>query len=370
MKIINTHTGKIYVDYDRQLEFLTVGDYGKENNIKADFLGLHKEISGVQHTEVDLSKKWVATISTQKGCSMRCKFCDCPKYGFHGNANIEDLQYQVRTILENENIPYTERFNLHFARMGEPTFNFGVIEFASKNLKPLVSAYINARTIHPVVSTMLPRSNARLKEFVMQWCDIKNNQYSGEAGLQFSINSTDDAQRREQFSGMSLSLDEISALSRSLPDPKGRKYTLNFAVTQKTILNAKRLSDLFDKNKFIVKITPVHETRAASENGFEVTTSYTSYDVYRELEQPLIAEGWDVIVFVPSKEEDGDRITCGNALIAGEKYSTGEKDKHTPKKPLTNNSYIECPYCHTDIESDKGKCRCIVCGQELDWSET
>ena len=44
MKIINTHTGKIYVDEERQLEFLTVGDYGKENNIKADFLGLHKEI--------------------------------------------------------------------------------------------------------------------------------------------------------------------------------------------------------------------------------------------------------------------------------------------------------------------------------------
>lgn len=30
MKIINTHTGKIYVDKERQLEFLTVGDYGKE----------------------------------------------------------------------------------------------------------------------------------------------------------------------------------------------------------------------------------------------------------------------------------------------------------------------------------------------------
>lgn len=43
---------------------LTVGDYGKENNIKANFLGLTKEINGVANTEVDLSKKWVAT---QKG---------------------------------------------------------------------------------------------------------------------------------------------------------------------------------------------------------------------------------------------------------------------------------------------------------------
>lgn len=42
MTIIKTHTGKIYVDARQKLEFLTVGDYGKENNIKADFLGLKK----------------------------------------------------------------------------------------------------------------------------------------------------------------------------------------------------------------------------------------------------------------------------------------------------------------------------------------
>ena len=64
MNIINTHTGKIYVDTDRQLEFLTVGDYGKENNIKADFLGLTKEINGVANTDVDLTDKWVVVLLT------------------------------------------------------------------------------------------------------------------------------------------------------------------------------------------------------------------------------------------------------------------------------------------------------------------
>ena len=121
MKIVNTHTGKIYVDTDKRLEFLTVGDYGKENNIKADFLGLHKEINGVKHQTVDLTKKWVATISTQKGCPMNCKFCDCPKYGFFGNASVEELAYEIETILKNETVKHTDRFNVHFARMGEPT---------------------------------------------------------------------------------------------------------------------------------------------------------------------------------------------------------------------------------------------------------
>ena len=98
-------------------QFLTVGDYGKE--IKADFLGLTKEINGVENTAVDLSKKWVATISTQKGCPMHCKFCDVPKFG--GNASIEDMDRQIRTIIEGESV--RERFNVHFARMGEPTWN-------------------------------------------------------------------------------------------------------------------------------------------------------------------------------------------------------------------------------------------------------
>lgn len=317
-KIVKTHTGKIYVDIKNRLEFLTVGDYGKENNIKANFLGLTKEINGVANTEVDLSKKWVATISTQKGCPMKCKFCDVPKYGFYGNVSIKELSYQIETIIKNEEVKQTERFNVHFARMGESTWNKNVLDF-SLILKDLVKKCgLKAKTVHPVISTMLPKANKNLKEYILKWCEIKNEFYNGEAGLQFSINSTDDEQRNELFDGKSLSLHEISELAKELPMPKGRKYTLNFPVTAQTILDAKKLSKLFDKSKFIVKITPIHETNSAIENGFEVS-GYSDYDVYRKFEMPLLNEGWDVIVFVPSKEEDSDRITCGNALISYEK---------------------------------------------------
>ena len=32
MQIINTHTGKMFVSWERHLEFLTVRDYGKEKD--------------------------------------------------------------------------------------------------------------------------------------------------------------------------------------------------------------------------------------------------------------------------------------------------------------------------------------------------
>lgn len=319
LKIVNTHTGKIFVDPFRQLEFLTVGDYGKENNIKADFLGLNKEIHGVQHHDVDLTKKWVATISTQKGCPMSCKFCDCPRFGYFGDCSEDDLAYEIRTILEHfKDVKKTKRFNIHFARMGEPTFNPNVLTFAELSLRQIVNMYIEAETIHPVVSTMMPASNKWLRPFLYEWCRIKNEVYGGEAGLQLSIQSTDDDQRKKQFNGLSHDLPKIAGIADRLPMPMGRKYTLNFAVTGDTILDAKMLDVLFDKDKFIIKITPIHQTSAAVSNGFDVGDTYEDYDVYKQFEEPLLERGWDVIVFVPSKEEDSDRITCGNALIASE----------------------------------------------------
>ncbi|MBQ9264352.1 MAG: hypothetical protein IJ189_09115 [Clostridia bacterium] len=86
-----------------------------------------------------------------------------------------------------------------------------------------------------------------MKPVLNNWCFIKNQVYHGEAGLQFSINSTDNQQRDKQFQGRSHSLEIISGLADALPMPIGRKYTLNFAVTEDTILNAKDLSILFDK---------------------------------------------------------------------------------------------------------------------------
>lgn len=80
-KKIVVPTGEIYTAIGEKgmLEFLTVGDYGKNANIKADFLGITRDLNGVPNGEpMPLTEKWVITISTQYGCSMGCKFCDVP----------------------------------------------------------------------------------------------------------------------------------------------------------------------------------------------------------------------------------------------------------------------------------------------------
>lgn len=308
--ITNTHTGKIITDTDLYLEYLYVGDYGKENNIKADFLGYTKKINKVKNTEVDIKDKLVVTVSTQKGCPMKCNFCDCPKAGFKGNASVYELLSQITSGVALSGITYGKRLNVHFARMGEPTFNLNVIKATS-----IIGNYINETfdEFHPVISTMCPKNNKQFKTFIKQWVELmNNNNWNGGCGLQFSINTLNENHRNEMFNNMSLSLQEIGDLIKGLPIPNGRKYTLNFAVTSKSNLDVELMNKFFDKNKCIVKLTPIHETKEAIDNDYEIVKDF---EIYSKFEEPLVKDGWDVIVFVPSQEEDSDRITCGNTLI-------------------------------------------------------
>lgn len=314
--ITTTHTGKIISDTDLTLEYLYVGDYGKENNIKASFLGYDKRIDKVEHKDVDIKDKLVVTVSSQKGCPMKCNFCDCPKLGFHGNASVAELITEIMSGVSLSGIKHGKRLNVHYARMGEPTLNPNVITSA-KYIAQIFSdeeSDIVFDEYHPVVSTMMPIANPHLEEFLHKWVNT-GFEYGGEDGfgLQFSINTLNEDDRNEMFRHRSRSLEEIGAIIDNLPAPKNRKYTLNFAVTSKSNLDPVLMDKYFDKNKCIVKITPIHETVEATDNGYEIVTDF---DVYEKFEQPLVDAGWDVIVFVPSVEEDADRITCGNSLIA------------------------------------------------------
>lgn len=314
--IIETHTGKIISDTDLTLEYLYVGDYGKENNIKASFLGYEKRIDKVEHKNVDIEDKLVVTVSSQKGCPMHCNFCDCPKLGYHGNATLPELITEIMSGISLSGIKHGKRLNVHYARMGEPTFNPNVITSA-KHIAEILNdkdSDITFDEYHPVVSTMMPKGNKNLFEFIKKWVET-GFEYGGEDGfgLQFSINTLNEDDRNKMFRNMSLSLKEIGAIIDKLPMPKKRKYTLNFAVTSKCNLYPELMEKYFDKTKCIVKITPIHETVEAVDNNYEIVTDF---NVYEKFEQPLVDAGWDVIVFIPSKEEDEDRITCGNSLIA------------------------------------------------------
>lgn len=320
LRRLKVPTGDILVvqgDYGK-LEMLSIGDYGKDVNLKCDAMGLCREPTQVTHTNLlPLSKKWVLTISSQYGCSMRCHFCDVPKVGPGKNATYKDLIKQVLTGIKlHPEVPTTERLNIHFARMGEPTWNPNVLD-ATKWLKEHIDPEYK---VHPVVSTMMPKNNVWLKTFIHTWMRIKNRLYKGNAGLQLSINTTCEKERNIVCNNNGCSLEQMSKILEGVI-PAGRKITLNFAVADYEI-EADKLLKYFDPDEYIIKLTPMHKTTTALANGVKTTGDYTEYHPYKEHEANLIKVGYDVIVFIASEAEDLGMITCGNAILAGNNPKT------------------------------------------------
>jgi 23S rRNA (adenine2503-C2)-methyltransferase len=316
-KVPTGHICTMEGEKGKQLEFLSIGDYGKEKNIKADFMGLTEEINGVPHGELlPLSEKWVITISTQYGCSMGCTFCDVPKVGPGINCTKNDLIDQVlKAISLHPEIEHCKRLNLHYARMGEPTWNPEVLKATY-----WLAKYFKHRGwgFHPVISSIFPKTNPDLQDFITEWVRIKNDVMNGDAGLQISMNTTDVALEKEMMPFTMREehkADIMSDVVYTFGEIKGRKITLNFAITEAEI-DAKRLRSFFDPKYFICKITPMHKTKACIDKGILTDGGYDHFYPYDKVEKELKAEGFDVIVFIPSKEEDESKITCGNAILA------------------------------------------------------
>lgn len=314
---ITVPTGEIFTGSDEHghpVECLWVRDYGKDANLKADFLGLEENIQVVEHTEcLSVHEKLVTTVSSQNGCSMNCVFCDVPKVGKGTNISLETIHDQVDKMI-NHAMPdavHGKRLNIHYARMGEPTFNRNILKHAI-DIK-VQNKYSSFDTVHPVISTMMPRKNKELYNYLTNWMDIKNSLYFGDAGLQLSINSTNDTEREDMFNNSSLPFDEVGKLAQRVVLEKcvvGRKVTLNFALAGYEI-DVDKLLKYFDPEFFLCKLTPMHVTESVVDN------KVSFIEPYEAIEEKLKSAGYDVIVFIPSHEEDMGRITCGNAILSG-----------------------------------------------------
>ncbi len=61
-------------------------------------------------------------------------------------------------------------------------------------------------------------------------------------------------------------------------------------------------------------------------NHIQTSGGYDSFVPYKKVKEDLKANGFDVIVFVPSYDEDNGLITCGNAILSGKKPTSSYKE--------------------------------------------
>jgi 23S rRNA (adenine2503-C2)-methyltransferase len=98
------------------------------------------------------------------------------------------------------------------------------------------------------------------------------------------------------------------------------------ALGDDSIIDGKVLASMFDPRKFMCKITPLHRTNSCEANHIQTSGGYDSFVPYKKVEEDLKANGFDVIVFVPSYDEDNGLITCGNAILSGKKPTSSYKE--------------------------------------------
>ena len=72
------------------------------------------------------------------------------------------------------------------------------------------------------------------------------------------------------------------------------------------------------------------------EHGIETVGGYESYAPYAVPEEELKAVGYDVLVFVPSQDEEHGLVTCGNLILGGSQFRQFEDGLKIIGQPTTN----------------------------------
>lgn len=258
---------------------------------------------------VSYEKKWLLTVSTQKGCMHKCKFCDVAPLPFRGNLTQYEIEDQIYKILTNT--PYVtecSKVKIGFARMGEPAWNIDAVLGAMMDL-PGISRSLGKRFDWlPCFNSIFPRT---VKGALEQIIDFKEDEYNGRLHLQVSCNSTDEDTRKDLFGGADvLTIDEvIYAVNKHTIT--NRTVTLNFIVMQGIEVSVEKLEKMgLNGDKFSVKLIPLNATNNATKNDLKTVANYSNYETLVSLGQEFKKHGIPVVVDAIAKCEEAG-LCCG-----------------------------------------------------------
>lgn len=217
---------------------------------------------------------------------------------------FEQVDYVINEFYKGEAID-VKKFKIQLARMGEPALNMEVLKF----LRLLPFKY-DIPGLLPSVSTIAPR---RKEYFFEQLFDLKEALYSGRFQLQFSIHSTSKKHRERIIPFKIWSLEEISSYGERFVGEGDRKITLNFALEGKSVVDPAVISDVFNPEKFLIKITPLNPTYRSAKNDLisGVDTSRLTLPAHDGLIERLNALGFEVILSIGELEENRIGSNCG-----------------------------------------------------------
>lgn len=254
-------------------------------------------------------EKWVLIVSTLRGCPVRCPICDAG-LRYAGRLSADEIQAQIDALLRSrypDGVVPVPKLKVQFARVGDPAFNPAVLQV----LRRLPGRY-DAPGLMPCISTIAPRAG---RDFLEALIPIKERLYpGGRFQMQFSLHTTDEAARAELVPARTLSFAEMAAYGARFFAPGDRKLTLNFAPVQGAPLDPEALARVFDPARFLVKLTPVNPTRAATARGLRGVIDPEKPNENDALVRRFQDAGFDTLLSIGELEENRIGSNCGMYL--------------------------------------------------------
>jgi len=270
-------------------------------------------------------EKWVLIVSTLFGCPVGCKICDAGGW-YKGRLSKEDIFRQIDYLVTQrypDKIIPARKFKVQLARMGEPSLNINVLDV----LSDLPGRY-DAPGLIPCISTVAP---VKTDSFFSKLTHIKNRYYpDGHFQMQFSIHSTDSAIRDKFIPIKKWLLPQIAKYGERFFKKGDRKIALNFALAENVPIDINILSEYFNPEKFIIKLTPVNPTISARQNKINNILFSDSEDIALRLVSSLKEKDFEVIVSIGELEENRIGSNCGQlvkSFIANKDVPPTEIDK-------------------------------------------
>lgn len=266
-------------------------------------------VESIQHP-YPIQDKWILMISTLFGCPVKCLMCDAGG-DYLGkltkNEMLEQIEYLIGQRFLDGRVK-AEKFKIQFARMGEPAFNKNVI-----NLLRELPAKINySGTLIPSISTIAP---AGTEGFFKDLLRVKREIYNqANFQFQFSLHSTNQIERDKMIPVKKWDFEKISKYGDAFYDDGDRKITLNFALHSTDALDPQVIKKYFNRERFLIKITPVNPTVNVKRN--KIQNIIISQEQAAQLKpiQELREMGYDLIISIGELEENRIGSNCGQYI--------------------------------------------------------
>lgn len=262
---------------------------------------------------VDYRQKWLMTVSTQKGCTHNCQFCDVARLPFKGNLTQEEIEYQIKFLLNNTDyIKECKKAKIGFARMGEPAHNLDNVLNTIKRLPEISKEQNKNINWLPCFNTILPtQCKNNPLEVLDKVIETKERNYNGFLHMQISCNSTDEETRSKLFGNAKvLDLESIITYVKN-KNINNRTITLNFIVMKDVEVDVNKLKKMgLTGDKFAVKLIPLNKTNNAEQHELETYANYSNYEKLLELRDEFKYVGVPTVVDAIAKCEEAG-LCCG-----------------------------------------------------------